>query len=48
MAYTCIYAPSHECDGCGDCDKDRDCPDEWAEEYDEDEEYCRYCDRMEE
>lgn len=25
MAYTCVLAPSHECDGCGECEEEK-CP----------------------
>ena len=49
MAYTCIYVPSRECDGCGECEEEKNEYDpRWDCEYDNDEEYCRYCDRKEE
>lgn len=48
MAYTCVLAPSHECDGCMECEENRRGPDPYDEDYDEDEEYCRYCDRLDE
>ena len=50
MAYTCVFAPSHECDGCDQCRQDEEWrPDpRWDCEYDNDEEYCRYCDSLDE
>lgn len=54
MAYTCVLAPSHECDGCGECDEERKTKADWLEEkyeaeYDNyrDAEYERYCERGE-
>lgn len=48
MAYMCVLAPSRECDGCGECEENRDKPDKrWDLEADYDDEYCRYCDREE-
>lgn len=48
MAYMCIYHPSRECDGCDECRQEPEHEyDPWDAPYDEDEEYCRYCDRME-
>lgn len=43
MAYTCIYAPSHECDGCGECqeEKEQTYDPRWDKEYDNDEEAIR-------
>jgi len=39
MAYTCVFAPSIECDGCGECEEDRTKYDSrWDCEYDNDEE----------
>ena len=43
MAYTCVLAPSHECDGCQECEQVNNRPDPW--DYDEDEDYCRYVER---
>lgn len=50
MAYMCVFSPSHECDGCDHCreDEERKPDPRWDSEYDHDEEYCRYCERMEE
>ena len=45
MAYTCIYAHSRECDGCGECEKKEQYDPRWDCEYDNDEEYCRECER---
>lgn len=54
MAYTCVLAPSHECDGCGECEERKQSRDEWLwekqeEEYDnyKDLEYERYLERSE-
>ena len=44
MAYPCVLAPSHECDGCQECEEKRPDP-IWDRDYDEDEEYCRYVER---
>ena len=48
--YTCIYAPSRECDGCDRCreEQEEQYDPRWDREYDYDEEYCNYCDRREE
>lgn len=42
MAYTCVLAPSHECDGCQECEETKRDPDPWDEDYDRDDDYCRY------
>ena len=48
MAYTCVLAPSHECDGCQECEQTNDKYDpRWDREYDNDEEYCRYLEKEE-
>lgn len=48
MAYMCVFAPSRECDGCGECDEVKERPDSrWDVEADRDEEYCKYLDREE-
>lgn len=43
MAYTCVIAPSLECDGCGICEECKPKYDpRWDAEYDKDEEaICR-------
>ena len=45
MAYTCVLAPSRECDGCQECEQNNNRPDPWDMDYDEDEDYCRYVDK---
>ena len=48
MAYTCVLAPSHECDGCQECEETKTQYDRrWDCEYDNDEEYCRYLEKEE-
>ena len=47
MAYTCVLAPSHECDGCQECEQGNRPSKRWDEEYDNDEEYTRYIEREE-
>lgn len=48
MAYTCVLAPSHECDGCQECENTNSNYDHnWDVEYDHDEEYTRYTEREE-
>ena len=48
MAYMCVLAPSRECDGCEECEEIRDVPDiRWDVEADNDEEYCKFCEREE-
>lgn len=54
MAYTCVLAPSHECDGCGECEERKQSREEWLwekqeEEYDKyrDDEYERFLERSE-
>lgn len=42
MAYTCVLAPSRECDGCQECEETKRGPDPWDEDYDRDDDYCRY------
>jgi len=49
VAYMCIYASNHECDGCDRC---REEPEEefdprWDREYDNDDEYCERLEREE-
>ena len=44
MAYMCVLAHSHECDGCGECEERKPDPYDYIE-YDNDEEYCRQCER---
>ena len=42
MAYTCVLAPSLECDGCQECEQDKRHYDpRWDCEYDNDEECLR-------
>ena len=42
MAYTCVLAPSLECDGCQECEQDkRQYDPRWDCEYDNDEECLR-------
>lgn len=42
MAYMCVLAPSHECDGCQECEEDKCVYDpRWDSEYDHDEEAVR-------
>ena len=49
MAYTCVFIPSHECDGCGECQENEDTRDpRWDKEYDNDEEYVRELERNDE
>ena len=46
MAYMCVLAPSRECDGCEECEEIKQEPDIWdVIEADNDEEYCRFCER---
>jgi hypothetical protein len=48
MAYMCVYASNHECDGCDECRQEpRYKPDPWDAPYDEDEDYLNYCEREE-
>lgn len=49
MAYTCVLAPSLECDGCGECECEHgERPDaRWDLETDYDDKYCDYCEREE-
>lgn len=48
MAYMCVLATNHECDGCQKCeDTNRNYDPRWDVEYDHDEEYCRYLEREE-
>ena len=47
MAYTCVLAPSHECDGCQECEQGKRPDPRWDEEYDHDEEYTRFIEREE-
>lgn len=47
MAYTCVLVPSHECDGCQECEQGNRPSKRWDEEYDNDEEYTRYIEREE-
>ena len=48
MAYTCVLAPSHECDGCQECE-DRKTEDDWDGDFDRkrDDAYLRYLEREE-
>lgn len=55
MAYMCVLRPSHECDGCEECEEERKDKQNWLwekqeEEYDyyRDEEYISYLERSEE
>ena len=37
MAYTCVLAPSHECDGCQECEQNnRQYDPRWDSEYNSD------------
>lgn len=46
MAYMCVLASNHECDGCQECeDTNKQYDPRWDCEYDHDEEYCRYLER---
>ena len=46
MAYTCVLAPSHECDGCQECEENENKYDpRWDCEYDHDEDYVRSIER---
>lgn len=47
MAYRCVLAPSLECDGCGECEQEAKPDKRWDCEYDNDEEYCRFCEKEE-
>ena len=48
MAYMCVLAPSHECDGCQECESTKRKYDpRWDAEYDNDEAYTRYIEREE-
>ena len=35
MAYTCVLAPSHECDGCQECENEHKSKAEWLWEKQE-------------
>lgn len=48
MAYTCVLAPSHECDGCQECEQGARPDARWDCEYDNDEDYCRFADKEDE
>lgn len=49
MSYMCVMSTSlynsKECDGCGKCEHRYD---DWDRDYDEDDEYLRYCDKEDE
>ena len=47
MAYRCVLAPSQECDGCQECEKEERPNPRWDKEYDRDEELIRYIEREE-
>lgn len=44
MAYTCVLAPSRECDGCGECEKNRKSIEDLMRWNRYDEEYDNYRD----